>query len=155
MPVPKERPIHLVPPGAHEYASADKVSDSVHFGGTVLLTFAQFREMNGFGTDFWGWGKEDDNLGMRARRAGFWPPKRPRIPAARGGNNGSTLLFTHVPHARAKDRDAENGPLIGDMHTGLHSQRYQLLRILPWNGAVKMTFEVHCSVARTPWCDKD
>lgn len=40
------------------------------FGGIVLFTSEQMREVNGFGTQFWGWGREDDNMRERLVRAG-------------------------------------------------------------------------------------
>ena len=42
------------------------------FGGLVIFTAEQFRRVNGFGTQYWGWGREDDNMRERLVRAGGW-----------------------------------------------------------------------------------
>jgi hypothetical protein len=40
------------------------------FGGIVIYTAEQLLRVNGFGTQFWGWGREDDNMRERLVRAG-------------------------------------------------------------------------------------
>ncbi len=36
----------------------------------MIYTAEQLRRVNGFGTQFWGWGREDDNMRERLDRAG-------------------------------------------------------------------------------------
>ncbi|XP_077381531.1 beta-1,4-galactosyltransferase 3-like isoform X2 [Festucalex cinctus] len=47
------------------------------FGGVVAVTPDQFRKMNGFSNQFWGWGQEDDNLWQRVFLAGMEPVRPP------------------------------------------------------------------------------
>ena len=38
----------------------------------MIFTAQQFRRVNGFGTQYWGWGREDDNMRERLGLAGGW-----------------------------------------------------------------------------------
>lgn len=53
------------------------------FGGLLIMTADQFRRVNGFGTHFWGWGREDDNLRERLVHAGVGR-RRPGMCRGRG-----------------------------------------------------------------------
>lgn len=35
------------------------------FGGAVCLTSSDFKKVNGYSNEFFGWGMEDDDFGMR------------------------------------------------------------------------------------------
>ena len=42
-----------------------------YFGGVTSFTKAMFVKINGFSNQFWGWGREDDNLRHRVLNAGL------------------------------------------------------------------------------------
>ena len=57
-------PTHLSPPGVHpEYVYPS------FKGGAWLFTWTTLLELNGYANVFWGWGREDDDLGARMRDA--------------------------------------------------------------------------------------
>ncbi len=50
----------------------DRYASNPHYlGGVVALHPADFVQMNGFPSTFWGWGGEDDALAVRCQRAGL------------------------------------------------------------------------------------
>lgn len=66
MTTPKNEPIHI--------ASVWKRynNDRNYFGGIVSFTAAQFKKINGFPNNFWGWGGEDNELLLRCKSVNLW-----------------------------------------------------------------------------------
>jgi len=48
--------------------------DVEYFGGVVLFTIEQFENVNGYHTNYWGWGMEDDDLFWRCYQKGYYKP---------------------------------------------------------------------------------
>jgi GT2 family glycosyltransferase len=48
-----------------------KLPYSSIFGGVSAMTVKQFRTVNGFSNQFWGWGGEDDDMSNRLKHVGF------------------------------------------------------------------------------------
>ena len=46
--------------------------DIEYFGGVVVFTAEQFENINGYHTNYWGWGMEDDDLFWRCVRKGYY-----------------------------------------------------------------------------------
>ena len=46
--------------------------DNEYFGGVVLFTIEQFEKVNGYHTNYWGWGMEDDDLFWRCYLKGYY-----------------------------------------------------------------------------------
>ena len=46
--------------------------DIEYFGGVVVFTPEQFEAVNGYHTNYWGWGMEDDDLYWRCIRKGYY-----------------------------------------------------------------------------------
>ncbi len=65
------------------------------FGGITIFTPAQMLAVNGYGTNYWGWGKEDDNMRLRLLRANMWPPEHPKVKHHKKG-----YYFMHQPHPK-------------------------------------------------------
>mgnify|MGYP003636520858 CR=1 FL=1 len=49
--------------------------DVEYFGGVVLFTIEQFEAVNGYHTNYWGWGMEDDDLFWRCYLKGYFKPE--------------------------------------------------------------------------------
>lgn len=57
-------PYHLIPHWLHpiyNYYTA-------YMGGAILIARRSFERVNGFSNIFWGWGREDDEFGLRLKR---------------------------------------------------------------------------------------
>ncbi|XP_028837707.1 beta-1,4-galactosyltransferase 3 [Denticeps clupeoides] len=48
-----------------------KLPYKMYFGGVSALTPVQYLKMNGFPNNYWGWGGEDDDIGMRVSLGGM------------------------------------------------------------------------------------
>ena len=48
-----------------------KLPYSTIFGGVVAINTDTFRRLNGFSNTFWGWGGEDDDMGVRIKKLGL------------------------------------------------------------------------------------
>ncbi|RMZ54833.1 hypothetical protein APUTEX25_000350, partial [Auxenochlorella protothecoides] len=163
-------PLHLTPFGIHPKANFEDF-----FGGILSISQQQISRVDGFGTDFWGWGREDDNLKLRLQNHGLWPPQYPDVP--RGTQHGP--YFIHQRHKQAaelrgKDRGGDLGmeyfqvlptkefgaakimssqpQFLRDTATGLSTTRFRR-RMQPWQGAVMIGVSLACDTKRTPWCD--
>ena len=68
------------------------------FGGIVVFTREQMEAVNGFGVNFWGWGREDDNMRLRLMAAQRWPPQQPPVPLQR-----RNFYFLHSRHEKAPE----------------------------------------------------
>ena len=91
----------IVEPAAHvEYQGHPETIRTVQdfFGGITIFSRQQFERVNGYGVDFWGWGREDDNMRERLRAADMWPPERPAVPKRHG-----RWYFEHQRHLKAPE----------------------------------------------------
>lgn len=93
------------------------------FGGAVAVRADQFRELNGFSNEFFGWGGEDDDLQRRIRARDMsivrWP--------------SSVSRYTMLAHAKAEP-SAQRQELLGNAESrhdmdGLNNLRYQVLAL--------------------------
>ena len=65
---PEDNPIHI----ATYLSQWDyNLRDVEYFGGVVLFTIEQFEAVNGYHTNYWGWGMEDDDLFWRCHLKGM------------------------------------------------------------------------------------
>lgn len=93
------------------------------FGGAVAVRADQFRELNGFSNEFFGWGGEDDDLQRRIRARGLsvirWP--------------SSVSRYTMLAHTKAKP-SLQRQELLRNAESryemdGLNNLRYQVLAL--------------------------
>jgi len=57
--------------------------DVEYFGGVVLFTIEQFEKVNGYHTNYWGWGMEDDDLFWRCYQKGYYKPDMIKGPGSK------------------------------------------------------------------------
>ena len=62
--------------------------DIENFGGVVVFTPEQFEQVNGYHTNYWGWGMEDDDLFWRCIWKGYYKPTY-----VKGPGNSKVLVF--------------------------------------------------------------
>lgn len=93
------------------------------FGGAIAVRADQFRELNGFSNEFFGWGGEDDDLQRRIRARGLsvirWP--------------SSVSRYTMLAHTKAKP-SLQRQELLRNAESryemdGLNNLRYQVLAL--------------------------
>ena len=71
-------PIHLAVEG-YRYVSDPTKGPDKRTGGIISMSGKQFRSINGYPNDYWGWGGEDDELGRRMVHIGLMKQiKRPK-----------------------------------------------------------------------------
>lgn len=61
----------------HVGAAWTRYPYETYVGGIITLSQEQMEKCNGFPNDFWGWGGEDDELGLRLKASNFLPVIRP------------------------------------------------------------------------------
>ncbi|KAK9840809.1 hypothetical protein WJX81_006295 [Elliptochloris bilobata] len=124
-------PLHVTPPGLHP-----KYSDNeVFFGGVAAFSREQIMAVNGHGTEFWGWGKEDDNL-------------RDRLARIRSGMENDTEVF-----GEAATGYVANERVMYDFDTGLNTTTFCVSEVQQVERlAIKILIELECNSTATPWC---
>ncbi|KAL5471494.1 hypothetical protein EMCRGX_G029617 [Ephydatia muelleri] len=144
-------PLHITAPSLHPLYHYD-----AYVGGILIMTRQQFEKVDGLSNQFWGWGREDDELHMRLKEAGL------KIQYPRNITTG-TNTFKHIHDKFARPRDQKkyfNQWEVSkqrDRVTGLSTIQYKI------NSVVQLTIdgtpvnfvsvELQCDYERTPFCD--
>lgn len=150
---PSEGPYHVASPELHPLYHYP-----TFIGGILLMTKQHFEQVNGMSNRYWGWGREDDELYVRLKKAGL-RVRRPDNTTITTGQN----TFKHIHDKRLKPRDnkryfdqkQKTSKL--DRETGLRTVKYDSKRHeLVINGAPLTMLEVklNCDYGKTPWCLK-
>lgn len=168
-----DAPLHLTPNQIHPKSNFEDF-----FGGLLIITAEQFRRVNGFGTQFWGWGREDDNLRERLVSAGMWPPEHPEGIPETASRASKKAYFYHQKHPQAAElraTEGEGGELqyvqedprlpyrgakimssqpefLKDFSTGLNTTMFKVLAMQPFLNATKLSLSLFCNITTTPWC---
>ncbi|MGE0725743.1 MAG: galactosyltransferase-related protein [Alphaproteobacteria bacterium] len=99
------RPTLLISEGFREARERRGVDAGYFFGAVVALATAHFEQANGFNNNYWGWGFQDADFGVRCRAEGLTPDHREGVfealdHASRQHDGAGRLL----PEARANAR---------------------------------------------------
>lgn len=162
-------PLHLTPYGVHPTANFEDF-----FGGITIFTREQFQKVNGYGINFWGWGREDDNMRQRLMLHGMFPPEQPAVP-----KRTRHFYFEHQKHQKALEWRVEgNGSevhyygvnpdqpygdarivsvqphLMQETTSGLNSTSFWINSVQTYGTAVHYKVSLFCDHAQTPWCDE-
>ncbi|MEM9302135.1 MAG: galactosyltransferase-related protein [Pseudomonadota bacterium] len=100
------------------------ITDEI-LGGVFLIPTGDFKRINGFGNEFWGWGFEDNDLSRRCRDAGLIIDFRP-------------MFFRHLEHERqGSPHRAESDAIFRRGNTatdGLNSLSFEMIEEIPAAG---------------------
>lgn len=149
--VVKDGPHHLASPELHPNYHYPKF-----VGGILLMQSKHFELVNGLSNNFWGWGREDDELYMRMEEAKL------KISRPTGIKTGyQTFYHIHDPARRKRDRKRYGNQKMEsfkrDRVTGLDTLRYEIRSTQELNidgaSCTVLHVELHCDVEVTPWCD--
>jgi len=142
-------PYHLTPPKLHPHVTYDDSG-----AGNFVFTSEQFLVVNGFGSNFWGWGKEDDNLVKRFKSKNLWPFEVPT-------NTSERFVHLDCDLQRTESQAPEDKKqfLLEDLGSyGLNTSVFEMVSFerlddipIPIS---KMSFKLHCNMDLTPWCKK-
>ncbi len=160
---PTHNPVHI----ATYLSQWDyNLRDVEYFGGVVLFTIEQFEAVNGYHTNYWGWGMEDDDLFWRCHLKGMTDDgymKGPgvtsvlnlgysyvKIPSSRTLHNFNSRSFEIEMLVKPK-HDYENQYLIGDKNHK-HLQ-YPIFRRKGWDHTISYTNSR--AISNTMWSWKN
>ena len=90
---PHPYPMHLAGCASQYYG---KLPYDSYVGGVMMMRMQQFQQINGFGNDYWGWGREDDELWLRIKALDLRCDRRP----------GRYRSLPHLRSARTAANDA-------------------------------------------------
>jgi len=148
---PTDGPVHIASPELHpKYHYANYV------GGILMFSHNDFKKVNGMSNNFWGWGREDDELFLRIRDVGL-DLHRPK-----GVTTGyETFKHVHDKVKRPRDYkrigDQKKQQFKRDLKGGYHTLKHKVARIDDLNinsTPVKiLNVELECNKEETPWCE--
>lgn len=148
---PVSGPVHLASPELHP-----KYHYPNYVGGILMLSHQDFKKCNGMSNNFWGWGREDDELFLRMRDQGL------ELHRPKGVTTGYDT-FKHVHDKAKRPRDYKRigeqkkeqfkRDPVGGYHTLIHRvSRIDKLTVA--NAPVTvLNVELHCDKEATPWCE--
>eukprot|EP00045_Choanoeca_perplexa_P006286 m.53432 g.53432 ORF g.53432 m.53432 type:complete len:439 (+) comp13562_c0_seq2:71-1387(+) len=147
-------PFHVSAPWLHP-----NYNYKTFIGGILLLANEHFRLVNGMSANYWGWGREDDELYKRIIELGL---KVDRPPVDIGTGTSNTFIHLHdadkrprdmmkvgAQYKQGKERDSSTGiQTAQDQFTVLRT-REELVGKVPYT---VFDLELKCNTETTPWC---
>lgn len=144
-------PYHLIPYWMHPLYYAY----SRYTGGAIIISRESYKLINGFSNRFWGWGREDDEFGLRMRAANLVIQSE-RKP---------TVIAPKFQHLHSETYKRERSPYdtqtthLRDHTSGLNTTKYTVLsRISAEISNVSvwiLNVQLHCNTLMTPYCRQD
>ncbi|GJQ09979.1 hypothetical protein GpartN1_g1770.t1 [Galdieria partita] len=140
-------PYHLTPANLHPHVHYEDSG-----AGNIIFTPKQFKIINGFGSMFWGWGKEDDNIVRRFKACNMWPFEVPLETSER---------FMHIDCStqRMENQAPDNMKrfLLEDLGKyGLNTSNFEMISFQILDSEPipisKISFRLDCNKNLTPWC---
>ncbi|XP_065213343.1 xylosylprotein 4-beta-galactosyltransferase-like [Planococcus citri] len=148
---------HPIPMGYHPIRV---YSNPYYISGIFLMSSEQFRRMNGYGNNFWGWGFEDYDFYLRVTKYSIpWTRLQPD-----DISTDQTNSFKHLQSGATTSRDAiwcgnqaqASGTRDRTDHTGLSDVNFTIAseNVLTIDGFPVYLFNIHikCIFKITPWC---
>ncbi|KAK3704746.1 hypothetical protein QZH41_009749 [Actinostola sp. cb2023] len=176
---PEKGPFHVSAPHLHP-----KYHYRTFVGGILMMSVEHFEKVNGLSNNFWGWGREDDELYQRMMEAGLTIYRHGKKHITTGYN---TFEHDHDPEVRKRDykRLFNQRKVIEyfnekkklklflkllnllhlylasfrrDRKTGISNIDYEIMskKELTIDGAplTIVNVELECDYDVTPWCDE-
>lgn len=149
---PKDGPFHVASPALHPIYHYKKF-----VGGILLFNRFHFIQVNGMSNRYWGWGREDDELYVRMKKAGL------NVTRPEGVTTGNkTFRHVHIRQKRPRDNKRYFNQTVltsrMDRETGVTTVRYTIesKRTMTIDEAPVTIFNVvlQCNISLTPWCLK-
>ncbi|KAL3864202.1 hypothetical protein ACJMK2_005907 [Sinanodonta woodiana] len=149
---PDKGPFHVSAPGLHPVYNYP-----TFIGGILLINNKHFEMINGMSNRYWGWGREDDELHVRLKKAGLKVSQPKNITTGK-------QTFKHVHNTRNRPRDNkryfEQSSKTNrmDRETGLKTAKYDMISansiVIDGAPAEFISVKLYCDVQKTPWCLK-
>lgn len=146
------QPFHVASPQLHP-----KYDYATFIGGILLITRAQYRQVDGMSNKYWGWGLEDDEFFVRLRQNNIMIGRPENV------KSGKRDTFKHLHSTRKRKRDnakcynQQNATRRRDRQTGLSNVNYTVASKtqLTVDGAETNFLNVllTCDRNMTPWCN--
>ncbi|KAH7641305.1 hypothetical protein HUG17_4349 [Dermatophagoides farinae] len=150
---PARGPFHVSSPDLHP-----KYHYETYVGGILLMTNEHFKLVNGFSTNYFGWGLEDDEFYARLKEANLQIYRPENIKT----NQSNTFIHIHDQNIYKRDTaklfNQKEITRRRDRQTGLNTTKFNLLTI--YNMTIEniefriFNVAIYCNVDRTPWCLK-
>lgn len=149
---PEDGPFHVASPELHPLYHYKKF-----VGGILLFSKFHFIKINGMSNRYWGWGREDDELYVRMKKANL------NVTRPTGITTGYKT-FRHIHNKKIRKRDNKryfNQTMLTsrlDRVTGVSNVRYTIenkTRVVIEGAPVTfLNIQLHCNITLTPWCLK-
>ncbi|CAI5444611.1 unnamed protein product [Caenorhabditis angaria] len=161
LPINPEIPYGFPEIGIIRHITSPEYHPKYHYqkfiGGILMLTMADYKELNGMSNKYWGWGLEDDEFYLRIMEAKL------NLTRVSGLSTNSTNTFRHIhgpkrkrDYSKKSDHKQWQMKRKRDRVSGLRDIKYQIIRRdVRYFGAcpvVVVNVRLQCDLKWTPYC---